>query len=36
MELLRKMKEYQAAALASVGKFLGVNRWCIHSEVSEG
>lgn len=29
-------RKYWAAALDSVGKYLGANRWCIHSEVEKG
>lgn len=28
-------REYWDAALDSVGKYLGVDRWCIHSEVEK-
>lgn len=29
-------REYWDAALDSVGKYLGVDRWCIHLEVEKG
>ena len=29
-------REHWAAALDSVAKYLGVNRWCIHFEVEKG
>lgn len=29
-------REYWDAALDSVGKYLGADRWCIHSEVEKG
>lgn len=28
--------QYCSVVLDSVGKYLGVNRWCIHSEVEKG